>query len=343
MTVLPVLLFILFLLTDPKTGKTGALNGILLTGKTIIPALFPFTVCVLFFINLPLPMFFQEIFTHIGKIFYMTGEEFFIFLLSFTGGYPIGAKLLESSVNDGIISPKKAERMLHACIHSGPAFLVLAVGESLFGSKEIGYLLLFAELLSGIVLALFVRLEPMRISENHLKKKHFSIPDNFVFSVTEGASAVLKIGAYVVLFSVITAYGKKTTAIFPVVRYLIPLFEITCGIQETKNIYLIAFLLGFGGLSVWCQVLSFAKKIPIKPIRFVLFRCFHGILFLAFLKTEIIIFKPNISVFNNFQINVMKPFYSSVSLFFSLLMTVILLFLFINGKKEGRNLQNDMI
>ena len=137
----------ILVITNPKVCTEGAVKGLLLSGRVIIPSLFPFTACVLFIMKsggLSL-LDFANPFTK--RVFRLSPQQFSLMLLSFIGGYPVGGKLLNEAVKSGKISKENAGIMLNYCVNAGPAFIVLAVGGGILGSKKIGYLLLLAHII----------------------------------------------------------------------------------------------------------------------------------------------------------------------------------------------------
>ena len=272
-------LFIILIIAEPVTCSKGAAEGILLSGRVIIPSLFPFTACVLFIMKSgALNIFkFAEPFTK--KIFKLSPELFTLMLLSFIGGYPIGAKLLNEAVKLKKTSAKNAGIMLNYCVNAGPAFIVLAVGGGIIGSKTVGYILLCAHIFSSFILSFifgfFIKNEKTECIQ---EKNNSNIADNFVNSVSEAASAVLSICAWVVLFSTIISYIEQYSQKLPFLKYLSPLLEVTNAVSHTRNILIIAFLLGFSGLCIWSQIISVGRLLKINYPLFALSRIAHGLI-----------------------------------------------------------------
>ena len=275
LSVMLILLFMLLLLANPTLGQNAVVKGIFLCGKVIIPSLFPFTVCVLFLVKrgalrqlTPLRI--------IARLFHLPPEAFGIFLLSAVGGYPIGAKLLQESVSEKRLSKENASLMLCYCVNAGPAFILLTVGSGLFSSVLIGKLLLISHLAASFLLAFSGGFFLKKESAPPPKSDALPFSDCFVLAVAEAAKSVFLICAYVILFSVITAYWRHIFRVFPFWEGLCALLEITCGLSQTRDLFIVSFLLGFAGLSVWCQVFSLAKGIRVRFGRFVLARILHG-------------------------------------------------------------------
>ena len=279
MPVLVILLLIVCILLDPAACRAGAAEGLALCGRVVIPSLFPFTACILFLSKCGLPDHLRVLSPVTRRVFGLSGGQFALVFFSFLGGYPIGAKLLDAAVRQKRISPQNAGRMLYYSVNAGPAFVVLAIGQGLLGSRAAGYLLLSAHIAAAILIALAVRF--------FLEKESDTMPettsrqnaaDCFVAAVSDAADALLHICAYVIFFSTVLAYVQGLATVFPLAENLCYVLEVTCAVGMTRNLPLIAFLLGFGGLSVWCQVFSVGKAIAIRPFFFALARLAHGLL-----------------------------------------------------------------
>ena len=328
---LPASFLTVLLLLQPDIGKNAAFRGVLLCGNVVIPSLFPFMVCVLFLLKRGLTELFGPLESFTKYCFHISAESFGIFFLSAIGGYPTGAKLLNESVKADKISPKSAGIMLCYSVCAGPAFILLAVGNGLFHSKIAGGILLFSHLFSALLLAFlagfFLKEEP--------KKSSAALPppltECFVLSVAEAAKAVLSICAYVVFFSVFSAFWRHWFQGIPLLREASGFWEITCGLTETKNIRLVSFLLGFAGLSVWCQIFSLAKNIPIRYGVFILARCLHGALSLLITASLLAVFPVSLQVANRPAVSYT---YDGAALSFAMLMMAVIFLLSLFSRAE---------
>ncbi len=333
-----LLFFALFsfvlLLTKPEICKSGASAGILLCGRVIIPSLFPFTVCVLFVMN-------SKTLNKIKSVF-PKAQIFLIILISFIGGYPIGAKLLSTAVEQNTISAKKAGKMLNFCINAGPAFIISAVGSGILNSKKLGVILLLSHILSGFMLVFLSRVSFKEIAPVR-KFKGINPADNFVNSVASASNTVLSICGFVILFSTVSAYINYLGQSIKFINILGLTFEITNAVTQTRNIYIIAFLLGFAGISVWCQVMSVSGKIEINFTQFLIFRILHGVLSVLLAIIILRLFPVEISVFSNFKSPSFSAFYSSASVGISLLITGIVFIISVSTKKYVGKILEDMI
>lgn len=333
--------FIILVIISPKVCTAGAAKGLLLAGRVIIPSLFPFTACVLFIMKsggLEL-LGFAAPFTK--KVFNLSPELFSLMLLSFIGGYPVGAKLLNEAVKTGRLSKENAGIMLNYCVNAGPAFVVLAVGGGILGSKKTGYILLAAHIAASLILSLFFGFYIK--NENTVCSKTEISPgsaDNFVSAVSDAASAVFSVCAYVILFSAVNEYMGYAAQRIPFLKYLSPLLEVTNAVTGMRNIVIIAFLLGFAGISVWCQILSVGKLIRINFAAFTLSRIVHGLLSSLFCALLLKAF--GIAVTASALVKY-APTYSGTALSLSMLSMVIVLIISLFSEKRTGNILKDIV
>lgn len=318
------------IVSAPDVCSQGAKYGLKICAGVLVPSLFPFAVPVLFL-------------TGTNTFRDSKHKTLLIFTLSMLGGYPIGAKLISQIYSKGSIEKSHAKEILPFCVNAGPAFIVIAIGKGLLKNIKLGYILLASHLLSAIVLSLFLL---TKSGHNGKQKKETAVSgfsDNFVSSISGASSACISICAYVVFFSVVNEYiGYFARALRPL-SILLYFTEVTSALKKTGNIYIISFLLGFAGISIWMQVFSLAKEIKPDIIKFVLVRILHGTLSAVVTFFLIKIFKINIAVIGNNPRTYEKLFYTDLSLSLSLLVMAILLIISVFCKKHSGNIIKDML
>jgi len=340
-SVFAFLILIVLITVKPEICKNSAINGILLCGKVVIPSLFPFTACVLFITKSGIISRFNMLDRITEKIFGLSSYFFFLVLLSFLGGYPIGAKLLNEASNNKNISPEKAGKMLNYCVNAGPAFIVGAVGSGILGSKEIGYILLISHLLSSVIF-IFI-LKDRKAVYNNTVPKTPSFSDCFVESVASAADVCIKICGFVMFFSVITAYIEAFSYLSPALKIFPFILEITTAIPKTNNIYLISFLLSFSGICVWCQIIALSKNIKINFISFVFLRLLHGGLSCIFTVVAVrILGVASGCISNNISFSA-HAFYTTPALSFSLIIMTLIFLISLFSKKHTGKFTEDVI
>lgn len=76
-----------------------------------------------------------------------------VLLVGFLGGFAPAANASAEAVRSGQMTPEEADRLLPACVCSGPSFVILTVGQTLLGSTEVGVLLFLAQITANYLCA----------------------------------------------------------------------------------------------------------------------------------------------------------------------------------------------
>lgn len=175
--------------------------------------------------------------------------------------------------------------MLAYCVNSGPAFIIIGVGSTILNSKELGVLLFVSNFLASFIIAFILRFQNKKtftINNNINEKQPLS--DVFVESTAKASSSIIGICGFVILFSTLIEVIKSLNVPKVIGNIVSSLLEITNGtIICDKNIYVIAFLLGFAGICVHFQILSVTKTLKPNYFRFIIFRVIHGVITAFFL------------------------------------------------------------
>ena len=296
-----VLTFILFsvigaLCLLSASAKAGALSGIKMCEKIIIPSLLPVLIISNLIIKTACSEIIERIFGRIyEKIFRLPSSTVSAVILGLIGGYPTGTVLTRELYKKGHIDSCTAERIMHFNICGGGAFIITAVGTVTYGSTKTGLLLFLSNVLSALIIMLFERKTNCRTTKKQKEKNH---PD-FSLALSDSAETAVKaiamLSAYIILFSAL--YG----IINPPSR-LAPLLEITNGICLAKNplpLPYCAFFLSFGGLCIHLQLIGYLKEMKLKYREFLLYRMISALLSFLIMKTYLYFFPQEAEVFNN--------------------------------------------
>lgn len=299
---LTVLLFLF-----PDQSAQAARRGVTLCLDLIIPSLFPFFVLSSLFIATGMAGTWAGLCQRpISRLFGVGGAGTAAFLLGAVGGYPVGLRTLAQLTQRKDCTPSEARRLALFCNNCGPAFFLGAAGVGVFGSREAGLLLLtcslLAALLIGITLHFLLDSKGCKAYIPYKKSPRTSLPAVLPDCVRSAFTSTLNVCAYVILFSVLTtladcsgllpALVKGLTTLLPGEHasplcrsLLIGVLEISTGtaslmdgVASPAALPLAAFLLGWGGLSVHCQSLSFLREagIPLRP--YLTAKLVHGLL-----------------------------------------------------------------
>ena len=226
-------------------------------------------------------------------------------LTGLTGGYPVGARGIRTLWESGILNTEQAKRMLLFCLGAGPGFLVSVVGERLLHSRTAGLLLFVAQILSALLLGIFLaRFAPLPDVSSRTKTPHSaSLPfsEAMVHAVSDAARSMLSLCSFVVFFGAMLPLAESS-GILSVLRrilctiglpaeiassFLSVVWEVSGAVQSVCELVpfsaaLLGFSVGFGGLCTQFQIFSAAGAIPFSHRLFFLFRLLHGLLTAGF-------------------------------------------------------------
>ena len=296
------------LLRFPSESIQAASEGVSLSFNVIIPSLFPFFVLSTMLIELGVASRFGRVFEPIMQpLFRVSGVSATAFVLGFIGGYPIGAKTAIGLYEQGEISKVEAERLLAFSNNSGPAFILGVVGVGIFASSRIGLILYLAHALASIFVGILFRFWGQNNTLHRKKKRRaYDTPAPsaaFIKSVTSAFSSTLNICAFIIFFTVIIRLLFLAGAI-PAFAGFLAIFlagfgfdaywasvlltgviELSSGVwalrdmagELSQSIAMAAFMLGWAGLSVHCQVLSFIGNSGLSVRSYILGKSLHAV------------------------------------------------------------------
>lgn len=299
--------FTFCLLIFSKSNLPAVKSGLSLWANSVIPSLFPFFVATELLMHTNIINLFGNLLNQFMKpLFNIRGEGAFAFIMGIISGYPVGAKIASNFRQNNICSKEECERLLSFTNNSGPLFIIGTVGILMFKNTSIGILLFITHLLACITVGFIFRYwkkdkntrNPNTLSTSFEKTKKSASFSNLgeilAESITSSISTILLIGGFVVIFSSIISIFKASGLLNSFSILFSPIFEflnidtsfiqglltgileITNGINTLSsiackkisfNIIFTAFLLGFGGISVFLQVWSITSKtdLSIKP------------------------------------------------------------------------------
>ena len=282
------IIFAYLLLTQPQEVILGTMAGGKLCIDLLLPSLFPFMALSAFLARSGAGELLARPFLPMTRLLRLPDAAAPVLLASMIGGYPTGAQAVLSFPEAGRLEAQDASRLLRCSVNAGPAFVVIAVGERMFGSSSLGWRLLAAQVFSSLALCLiFCRNggNPRGVSIS--SRPSFS--SALVESVSQATRGILSIGSYVLLVSILLEL-LRPLPLPPVFRCALTGFlEVTTGCSAAALLggrtgaLLAAFFLAFGGCSVCLQVLSFVKPSGIRTNGFFRARLLGGLLCTAFL------------------------------------------------------------
>lgn len=333
-------------------------NGLNLWFNILLPSLLPFFILSDLFIESGLVQYFGRLLEPIIKpIFRIPGQGSFPIVMSFLSGYPIGAKLTCQLRDLNIVSKLEGDRLITLASTSGPLYILGAVLTGMLAMPDLSGLMIIPHYLGVLTVGLiFSHLPrrsnykppknkiPPRPKKNNKETKTDSLAKIISISVRSSIDSILLIGGFVIIYNVIIdmvlasellkillGVISRALNINPALMegVFAGIIELTTGCSriaavKTDLIYKILainFIIGWGGLSILSQAISFISQTDISIRIFLTSKVFHGLfsslytylLYLFFYKDYIIpssygpIIKENI-----FNINTwLETFYSS--------------------------------
>ena len=292
----------------PAQAMEAARTGLALCGNVIIPSLFPFFVLSSLVVELGLSRYLGKLLQPVmAPLFRVNGTCAAALALGIVGGYPVGARTAISLYQSGQCTKTEAERLLAFCNNCGPAFILGVVGTGIFGSGRAGLLLYLGHIAASLLVGLLFRFykpgqRPGRGRGASVQFQTASFPAAFTRSVTGALQSTLNICAFILFFTVIirvltisgwlTGAAACLSALFRPLglsqvwaeRLLTGCLEMSTGVSSltdgalTGRISMAAFMLGWAGISVHCQVLAFLGDSGLSLRTYVAGKALHGIL-----------------------------------------------------------------
>lgn len=262
------LFLLLLLLKNPSVAAEALGHSLLLCARTILPALFPFMVLS----ELLIAFGFGEV---LGKslarplslLLGISREGGAAVFLGFLCGFPVGARMALSLYDKGRISKGECERLLGFSNLPSIAFLVSAVGASLYQNRNFGVLLWLSCMFSSIAVGVVTRKKGVPHTDTPPTFVSPSPAKAFTLAITSATTAILSICAYILFFGTILACLSRVLTAFSLPESINALlygfFELSSGVEAAASIHvrplsvlLCALSVGWSGLSIHCQLMT---------------------------------------------------------------------------------------
>ena len=124
-----IISLMLCLVIFSKSSVQVAKGSILLWANNVLPALFPFLICVEL---LKQTNFMEKVGKLLNPIMYplfgVPGSGAFALIMGVTSGYPVGAKVSVDLYEKHLCSKNEAEKLIAFTNSSGPLFIIGAIG-----------------------------------------------------------------------------------------------------------------------------------------------------------------------------------------------------------------------
>jgi len=286
-----------FFIINAKTASDAVLKAMSVSARSVIPSVFPSMVLSgILVASGGGELIGNTLGKPLAKLMRTSPSASSAVILGALCGFPVGAVTASALYKRGELTRNEFELIIGVASLPSPAFVINAVGGNMLGNTKLGILLYLLVLsLSIAICALWNRItrnEPIKRSTSQGYGKKIKMTEITVNAIASSALSALRITAYIVFFSTLTA---TLTEIF--IPQNAPEFisALVGGILEfsggcaaaskldiSLSLPLSALFLGFSGFGVHFQVIS-ACPADTAFKKYFLFSAIRGVL--AFLAT----------------------------------------------------------
>lgn len=278
-----IVLLFMIMLVSPKAVFSGASEGLLLWFQIILPTLFPFLLVTNLLLATGNMHLINAAFgTILTRIFHVSPNGSFAVVTGFLCGYPMGAKTAADLTTAGYISKEEGRYLLSFCNNSSPVFILNYVVWKTLENDTLLIPSLVILMLSPVLVSFFTRkiyqtrkqLTFFNLKESGFTKSAWSFQD-IDNCIMDSFETLVKVGGYIILFSVFLALFEALPVTVPVLSALLPLLEVTNGLVLLREMRLplkilypaVLGLTSFGGFCAAAQTQCMVHKagFPLLP------------------------------------------------------------------------------
>lgn len=287
-----------------KENFDSAKRTITLFLFSVLPSLFPFILFTEIILQTDLVSILSKILGNfVKKVFRIHKNSTSSIIIGFLCGFPMGAKSVIHSLENGYISHKEATFLLSFINNCNPIFILSTIALSLFGSIQIGVILLVSHVVSALLLGLFFsrltnpspiilkKKENLKgFSRKREEKSPFNTFELLKNSIKNAFRTLEMILGFMLIFNLLANICSSILSqlhLSPtIVTILTSLFEVTNGCSQISTLplpfcyklSLISLMLGFSGFCIIFQIYSVISSHGFSLKQLCLFKCLHGII-----------------------------------------------------------------
>lgn len=278
--------------------------GLRLCAVSVIPSVFPFMVLSEWIVSFGALQTIGRLLERPFRfLFGVGGDSAGALLLGWLCGFPIGTRTALSLYRRGNIDRRELSRVLTFSNIPSSAFLIGAVGITLFGDRHFGVRLYIVSLLSAVTIGIAEHLfEKLPAKKKKISAKSSFSPDSrpssaarvsgFTDAIASSAIAILQICAFVVFFSVLSGTVSYVFSAWHLPTELTCLLfgflELTGGTAKAAELapplseLFCAFFAGWSGCSVHCQLIGLCSETDLSLRPYFFAKWAHGCLNVLF-------------------------------------------------------------
>ena len=299
---LSVCFLFLYLLLFPQNGLYACTHALVLWSGSVVPALFPVMILSRLLISTDILYFILKPVAFLcGRFLHLSFYGTYALLLGYVCGYPMGIKTIADLEDERLLSQEEGRFLATFINNVSPGFLSGYVCTELLQKPETApaYMVIIygASLTYGTVSAIFQKNAgtlPPYAKETIVQpdqKSHLSFLMLLDHTLEDSILQLLKIGGYMVLFSVLSSITCVFSFLPETAMVLLSAtLEISCGAQQITLLACSAFLKGilltaslsFGGLCSAFQSSSFLQRAGIPLPKYIKAKAMISLIALAY-------------------------------------------------------------
>jgi len=275
---------LIWFLADAARVRQAAMEGLLLCGQSVIPALFPFMAASTMLVSMGFGEWAAPRLADLMSLYRLPGPAGSALLLGLVGGYPIGARTAAELHKKGLLTRGEAQRLLGFCNNSNPVFLISVLGGGVFGSPRTGVYLWLIHVLSALLTGFFFRGSGKPVGRQKLPRytpcQEASLPAAFVTGIRSACGNMTAVCGFVIFFYVLASPlsrlgGPPGAALVG----LLELFSLTPLLTADRLGFILASVCaGWGGASILCQTAAVLEDSGLELRNCVTGKVIQGIL-----------------------------------------------------------------
>ena len=292
----------LYLLLFPQNELYACTHALVLWSGSVVPALFPVMILSRLLISTDILYFILKPVAFLcGRFLHLSFYGTYALLLGYVCGYPMGVKTIADLEDERLLSQEEGRFLATFINNVSPGFLSGYVCTELLQKPETApacmIIIYGASLTYGTVTAIFQKNAdtlPPYAKETIVQpdqKSHLSFLMLLDRTLEDSILQLLKIGGYMVLFSVLSSITCVFSFLPETAMVLLSAtLEISCGAQQITLLACSAFLKGilltaslsFGGLCSAFQSSSFLQRAGIPLPKYIKAKAMISLIALAY-------------------------------------------------------------
>lgn len=180
-----IIVVMILLLINPTRYAISVTNGLKLFFTAVLPGLLPFMFFTKLLTNSSLiPKLTKPFQKSVKKLFGISAEGIYAFIMSIISGYPIGSKITADLYQSGKISKNEVTKTAILSSTSGPIFVIGAVGGAMLQSTLLGLVIYISNVVAVILCSLIINILERKVKSKKKEMINATLSQNTLNSLS---------------------------------------------------------------------------------------------------------------------------------------------------------------